>query len=579
MHSWGVRLVARLLVTSTVAAAIAVVSCPPMQASAAKARSSAATLAGRVFTVAGALRWTGPRDESRFATAAALQEPLPAPLPDGGFLVADSNQVLRVWPSGRFSVVAGGGQNERLGDGGPATSVTLDDPQGIAPLPRGGFLIADTFNGRVRRVWPDGHISTVAGNGKPRPLGDGGRATSASLDYPSGIAVLPDGGFLIADTDHNRVRRVWPNGRISTVAGDGKDGFSGDGGPATRAKLGEPQAVAVMPHGGFLIADTFNYRVRRVWPDGHISTVAGNGQDEPSGDGGPARSAGVDFVSSVATMPDGGILIGTGDGVRRVWPDGHISSVFRCCGGLPGDGGPAAGAQLYGPQTPSVAAMSSDGGMLIGYGTTVREVLGSHAPRLLAAAIRPLAGLASRHTYQPAIVLTKPANVTVRVYGRPGGKPLVTAQAFEPAGESTLRLRLGDLAPGLYGVDLRARSGSQVARAEQWVYLGGSVTDRSVRAVVNGILQDELSSDPNAFVVLGSCHRFSRSRVDCPITGDFGDFVVASFLSPHGQFRSRAYGLRREDHQTLFELHPRWIGPAIWSDLGGAWDPGAGQEY
>ena len=344
---------------------------------------------------------------------------------------------------------------------------------------------------------------------------------------------------------------------------------------ATRARLGEPEAVAVMPHGGFLVADTFNDRVRRVWPNGHISTVAGNGHDEVSGDGGPARSAGLEFPFSLSVMPDGGFLIGGGQGVRRVWPDGHISSVFGCCGGLPGDGGPASRAQLYGPETPATVAALPDGGMLVGYGATVRLVLGSRAPRLLAAAIRPLEGAASRHAYRPSIVLTKPAQVMIRIYGRPGGKPLVTARAFRPAGESALNLRLGDLTPGLYGVDLQARSGSQVTRAEQWVYLGGSLTARSARSVQNGILQDELSSNPNAFVVLGSCHRFNALRVDCPITGDFGNYVVASFLSPQGQLKSRTYGLRRQGHQTLFEVNPRWTGPAIWSDLGGAWLPGA----
>jgi hypothetical protein len=190
-----------------------------------------------------------------------------------------------------------------------------------------------------------------------------------------------------------------------------------------------------------------------------------------------------------------------------------------------------------------------------------------------------LEGDASRHAYQPSIVLTKPAHVTIRIYRRPGGRPLVTTQAFKPAGESTLRIRPGGLAPGLYGVDLLARSGSQVTRAEQWVYLGGSVTTGSVRSVINGILQDDLSSDPNAIVAVGTCHRFNSLRVDCPVTGDFGNFVVASFLKREGQFRSRAYGLHRQDHKTLFELHPRWIGPTIWSDLGGAWAPGYGEEY
>lgn len=579
MQYRGERFVVRLVLTGTVAMLNAVVLWSPTPASALEARATAAGLAGRVFTIAGALRWTGPRDEAQFATASTFQAPAPAPMRDGGFLLADTSQVLRVWPSGRVSVVAGDRQVEQLGDGGPATRASLSEPQGVAALPQGGLLIADTFNERVRRVWPDGHISTVAGNGRRRPLGDGGPATKASLNYPYGVAVLPGGGFLIADNGHNRVRRVWPDGHISTVAGDGKHGFSGDGGRATRARLDGPSAVAVLPHGGFLIADTFNGRVRRVWSDGHISTVAGNGQDEAAGDGGPARSAGLGFVDSVAVMPDGGILMGADHGVRRVWPEGHISSLFACCRGLPGDGGPVAGAQLYGPESRSQVATLADGGMLIGYDGTVRLIVGSHRPRLLGAAIRPLQGLASQHTYQPSIVLTKPAHITIRIYSYSSGKPLVTAQSLRPAGDSRLRVQLGSLTPGLYGVDLRARSGSQVTRAEQWVYLGGSLTARSARSVQNGILQDELSSDPNAFVGLGSCHQFNALRVDCPVTGDFGNYVVASLLSPQGQIKSRTYGLRRQGHQPIFEVNPPWNGPAIWSDLGGAWLPGSFQYY
>src|SRR6476646_7563267 len=217
MQYRGTRFVVRLSLTGIVAALIAVVLMSPTPV---EARVPAASLAGRVFTVAGALRWSGPTDESKLATAAFFENPVPAPLRDGGLLIDDPNnsQVLRVWPGGRISVVAGN-HGYRLGDGGPATRASLGEPQGIAPLPHGGFLIADTFNNRVRRVWPDGHISTVAGNGRRRPLGDGGPATRASLDEPWGVAVLPDGGFLIADSGHFRVRRVWPNGRISTVAG------------------------------------------------------------------------------------------------------------------------------------------------------------------------------------------------------------------------------------------------------------------------------------------------------------------------------------------------------------------------
>ena len=576
MDRWSRRAHRLALVTVVIGVAVAAVW-SSMRAAALTTGRTSATLAGRIFTVAGALRWTGPRDESRFATAASFQDPVVAAMPHGGFLIADQNndRVLRVWPGGRFALVAGGNSGDGpLGDGGPATRASLSLPQGLAALPHGGFLIADTGDDRVRRVWPSGRIRTVAGSGNRKPLGDGGPARKASLSEPGGVAVLPGGGFLIADTNHNRIRRVWPHGRITTVAGTGKGGFSGDGGRATRAKLDEPSAVAVVPHGGFLIADSFNSRIRRVWPDGRITTVAGNGKDGPSGIGGPARSAELGLVDSLAAMSDGGFLIGSDDGTDRVWPDGHISNVVGCCRtGLSGDGGSAARGDLYGPGEQSTVASLPDGGMLLGYGHTVQLVTGSHGAQLLAAAILPLAGLASRHLYQPSIVLTRSAHLTIRIYRRPGGRPLITAHASRPEGDSTVSVRLGKrLQPGLYGVDLFGRNGADVTRAEQWVFLGGSLTTRSTASVENGILNDELDSDPNASVSLGSCHRFNRLRVDCPVTGDFGNYVVAAFLSPQGQLLSRTYKLRRGHRR--FELHPRWTGQAIWSDLGAAWDPG-----
>jgi len=462
LHVCGARIRAVALAVVWLLTAVAAVS--PGAASGARHRSADASLAGRIFTVAGALRWTGPGDHSRLATATSFQAggefsggpSAIAATADGGFLIVDpeADHVLRVSPNGQLSIAAGNGQDGFSGDGGPATSASLSAPGGVAALPDGGFLIADTDNERVRRVWPDGHISTVAGNDELSPLGDGGPATSASLSEPDGVAALPDGGFLIADANNDRVRRVWPDGHISTVAGNGRFGFSGDGGPATSASLSGPEAVAALPDGGFLIADGF--RVRRVWPDGHISTVAGNGRFGFSGDGGPARSAAIGYVDSVATIRGGGFLIGAaGDGspvVRRVWPDGHISTVIgKATTDLPGDGGPASAAQLYGPPPgsalPASVAAFPDGGALIGYGDTVRLVVGPHGTRLLAAAIRALASAASLRTYRARVVLTQPAHLTIRVYRTLTGRPVATARAFRAAGESTVTIRLGRHVP------------------------------------------------------------------------------------------------------------------------------------
>src|SRR5439155_14129668 len=184
--------------------------------------------------------------------------------------------IRKVAADGTITTVAGTGSVGSFGDGGPATRAQLAAPHGVASLPDGGFLIADTVNNRIRRVSADGTITAVAGTGTPGFAGDGSPATQAELAQPAGIAVTADGGMLIALAA--RIRRVAPDGTISTVAGTGLPGYSGDGGPATSAQLRNPHNVFALPDGGFVIADTFNNRVRRVSPDGTIMTIAGNGE-------------------------------------------------------------------------------------------------------------------------------------------------------------------------------------------------------------------------------------------------------------------------------------------------------------
>ena len=555
----------------------------PASAATGRAAPVNAELAGRIFTVAGALRWTGPDILPNLATRTSFRDPAISVTPDGGFLITDpdNNEVLRAGLDGSISVVAGGANDCYCvsGDGGPATSASLSSPGGVAALPGGGFLIADTDNDRVRRVWPDGHISTVAGSDNSA-LGDGGPATSASLSSPQGVAALPHGGFLIADTNHNRIRRVWSDGRISTVAGNGRERFSGDGGLATRASVSDPEGVAALPHGGFLIADTYHSRVRRVGAHGRISTVAGNGRDRVSGNGGPARSAAVAEAVSVAPTPDRGFLIGTntsliGEGAaRRVWPDGHISSIADG-GPLYGDGGPAGGAALYNPEggRASVAALPG-GGALIGYGATVRLIVGRHGTRLLGAAIRALAGVASPHAYRARVVLTKRAHITIRVYDLRHMSLVAIRRRYAPAGESSVTVRLGGhITRGLYAIDLTARRRAQATRAEQYAYLGGSLTRRSISDIESLELEDDYSDDPNAYIELDRCHKFGPLRVDCAISGE-ESYVEAVMLTRQGQLRTRTYSRPSHRHRKLFKLHPRWQGPAFWEDLGAAWSPG-----
>jgi hypothetical protein len=164
-----------------------------------------------------------------------------------------------------------------IGDGGPATAAVLTVPYGLAVTPDSGYVVSQLNANRVWRVSPDGTITTLAGTDLNGFSGDGGPATSAQLNVPMGVAVQPDGGVLIADSNNHHVRRISPEGTITTVAGNGTEGFSGDGDPATEARLDLPVAVTATDDSGFLIADYINNRVRRVSLSGTITTVAGNG--------------------------------------------------------------------------------------------------------------------------------------------------------------------------------------------------------------------------------------------------------------------------------------------------------------
>lgn len=255
----------------------------------------------------------GPASAARLALVHGV-----AALPDGGFVVADmlNNRIRRVWPTGIVTTVVGTGARGFSGDGGPATAATIAAPRGISARANGELLIPDSGNARIRRVLPDGTISTVAGTGEPGYSGDGGPATSAQLNRPFSVAPLPGGGYLIADLDNNRIRRVDAGGTITTVAGTGEPGYSGDGGPATAAAIYQPHAVAALPDGGFLVADTYNHRVRRVWPNGRITTVAGNGVAGFSGDG-PAAAVQLDMPKALAVLPDAsGFLVGDAENHR-----------------------------------------------------------------------------------------------------------------------------------------------------------------------------------------------------------------------------------------------------------------------
>ena len=278
---------------------------------------------GIVTTVAGNGQFTSGPD-----SGIAVQMPLNGPwglalAPDGSLYIAEWNasKIRRVRPDGIMTTVAGTGVFGYSGDGRPATAAGLNAPIGLAFGPGGSLYIGDAQNNRVRRIGPDGIITTVAGNGVGGFGGDGVLATNAMLNYPSGVAVSARGELYIADQDNNRVRRVSTEGIITTLAGTGTAGFSGDGGPATQAALARPEAVSVGPSGEVYIVDWDNGRVRVVTPDGTIRTVAGTGDFVSTGDGGSPLSAGMD-VDWASVGPNGVMYVAEGPNnrVRAIRP-------------------------------------------------------------------------------------------------------------------------------------------------------------------------------------------------------------------------------------------------------------------
>ena len=268
---------------------------------------------------------------------------------DGNVYIADSgnNIVVRVGADGVAMVVAGNGIAGFSGDGGPATSASLNGPSGVAVDSAGNLYIAESTNNRIRKV-SGGTITTVAGNGIGAFSGDGGPATSASLDYPEGVAVDSAGNLYIADGT-NRIRKV-SGGTITTVAGNGIAGFQGDGGPATSTSLYDPRGIAIDSAGNLYIADSGNCRIRKV-SGGTITTVAGNGNQGYSGDGGPAISAALRSPYGVALDSAGNLYIAdSGNSRIRKVLGGTITTVAGNGNySLAGDGGPATSASLYGP--------------------------------------------------------------------------------------------------------------------------------------------------------------------------------------------------------------------------------------
>lgn len=444
----------RLVVAVVVALALLLV---PSHAGARERAASAAT--ATITTVAGTGEpgWSG---DGGPATAARIGHPRGlAVLPDGGFLVAQpfEHVVRLVRADGTATTVAGTGVPGFSGDGGPATAARLDFVHGVALLPDGGYVLADMLNNRVRRVTPDGSITTIAGTGVAGYGGDGGPASSALVNLPRGIAALTSGVILLPDSSNHRVRRIGLDGRITTVAGTGVAGSAGDGGPATSATLDVPFGVAPLPDGGFLIVERRGNRVRRIGPDGTIRTVAGTGAAGFSGDGGPATSATLNAPHAVVALPDGGFLVADtmNHRVRRVDRSGIITTLAGTgVAGFGGDGGPASAALLDQPK--ALALLPDHRGVLVADAANDRVRLIAVDLRLpFRARFRAReyrVGPSTRPTVE--LVVSRAARIQLTVARH--ARTVVRIQRTTGPGRS--RVVLPRLVPGRYELLLLARS-------------------------------------------------------------------------------------------------------------------------
>ncbi len=362
----------------------------------------------------------------------------------------ENNRIRKIdAATGIVTTVAGSGiagyDDGYNGDGGPATAANIYNPSAVAVDNSGNIYICDQNNQRIRKVNTAGIISTIAGNGNYGYSGDNGPATDAKVYSPSGIAVDAAGNVYIADTYNLRIRKISTAGIITTVAGNGLAGFSGDGGAATAAKLRYPVDLSFDGAGNMYIADAENQRIRKVDTSGNISTIAGTGVAGWAGDGGAASLALLNYPSGIKADNIGNVYIADGVNQRvRIINTAGIINSFAGNGtiGFSGDGGPATAAALNGP---SGVAVDQFGNLYIADGGN----------RRIRKTTSPFVAVPTVNAFAAASVFPNPVSGQLTVTNAAGSQLTITdllGKVVKKMVVADVRqtIDIKDMAPGLY---------------------------------------------------------------------------------------------------------------------------------
>jgi len=302
------------------------------------------------------------------ATEAFIKNPTAVALDrHGNLYIADvyNLRIRRVDTDGTISTIMGTGTSDPQTEDRPAIETNLDSAYGIAMDAKDNLYVLSRGHSKILRLGNDGIARRVVGNGESGFGGDGGSAIDARIQNPCHLVVDSEGTLFVADTGNHRIRRVTSDGVITTVAGTGEEGYSGDGGPAIKAQLAAPAAIAIDREGNLYIADFINHRIRRLSKDGIITSIAGTGEPEYNGDGGSALECAIGEPCGVAADESGYVYIGdqVNCRIRVVTPSGIMHTVAGTgVEGYSGDGGPAESALM---SNPDIIALDREGDLYV----------------------------------------------------------------------------------------------------------------------------------------------------------------------------------------------------------------------